>query len=238
MLPWAFPVVGLMVDGGKASGWAIMRGVPVPPVPPGLPAHPLTDDGVPAGYARGVEVIEHGECSAWETGPDLVCKRAVELGAAFCALEEPGMGGRAITPSQLVGLGESIGIWRRAWRLAYGSRSRDFDVPVQTWRGAILGDVPHVDGQDRTSEWKAAARAFVVDGVVHASGSTPWGMEDADAAAMGSYVLRAMAIGYRKHKGGMMPKPSIVDVVGARELAKAGWTEEAALASFRKAVTS
>lgn len=227
MLPWAFPVVGLMVDGGKASGWAIMRGRPMP------------DGKAPEGRQHGIDVLEHGECSAWETGPDIVCKRAVELGAAFCALEEPGMGGRAITPSQLVGLGESIGIWRRAWRLAYGSRSRDFDVPVQTWRGAILGDVPHVGDANRTDEWKAAAHAFVVDSFEpHASMGSTWGTEDADAAAMGAFVLRAMVIGYRKHKGGLMPKPSIVDVVGARELAKAGWTEEAALASFRKAVAS
>lgn len=137
--------------------------------------------------------------------------RRSELDGAplWMVIEEPGQGGDFATPSMLVGMGQPIGMWRRAFVVAGGADSRVILVRQVTWQaGALAGAAAHAGHADRDARIDRSIEvARAVWGNETEGGSRfDWTPDRAASALLAWFVLRW---------------PSFIDQIGVRDRAAA-----------------
>lgn len=143
---------------------------------------------------------------------DAAVQRSEDDGAPlWVVIEEPGMGGERATPSMLVGMGQRIGMWRRAAVLAGVPDSRIILLRQITWQaGALPQEQTGGDREDRIAQSLRVARA-VWGSVTTKGAGIEWTDDKAASALISWFVARW---------------PTFLDQVGVRDRERAARVAE------------
>lgn len=176
------------------------------------------DPGAQSGVSRFTPPAPDGDgkwsvvaysCDVWGESPTAVM---LSTHAEAIVIESPGKGGTGRFMGMAVGLGQAIGIWRREWRLAGGSKSRELDAVQVSWRAGILG------GKRETAEWKEAAIEHVE--AIRDWEMSPWHLSL--GSTMDGEIAESLCMGWWA-----LHSPMLADALGVRYLKKIGWDDRA-----------
>lgn len=193
----------LAVDPGARSGWAWFE---------------------PPSAARKKWEVRTGSTDVWSQGPDFIASFGAQ--DAVLVIEAPGINSRGAFLRMVLALGGAIGIWKRSWRLAHGSK--ELDVVQVSWRAGLLGG----SSAARTSkEWKAASIEYVQG--MRDWHESPIDLKIDDGSDLDGEMADAVGLGWWA-----LHSPALADALGARSLAALGWDDRAACLAAKKIRTN